>query len=178
MGRKPYKHSKRRNKERFLMLYEWMTESPAWRDMSPTARSLYCEMKTRFNGSNNGKITLSHREAAERLNLNRNTMGRYFAELEEHQFIRAAQGHCLGPSGIGQTTHWILEELDFNGQAATKAFMSWKDEFSRATKQKPRTKPKPPRPRIEDTAPPNAAPHCPAVIEFGTYLAKPRKAAS
>jgi DNA-binding transcriptional MocR family regulator len=178
MGRKQYKQNKRRNTETFLMLYNWMTDSPAWLDLSPTARSLYLEMKKRFNGANNGEVRLSHREAAQRLKLSRNTVGRYFKELEAHCFIRAAQGHCLGPSGIGQTTHWVLEELDFNGQAATKAFMRWKSDFASPTKQKPRTKPKPPRPKVRDTSLPDTAPHCPAVIEFGTYLSKSRGLAS
>lgn len=135
-------------------------------------------MKKRFSGHNNGEVKLSHREAAQRLNLNRNTVGRYFKELEEHRFIRMVVGSFLGPSGVGQTALWALEEFELNGQPATKAFMKWKKPASSTEKQKPRSQPKQPRPKIRDTSPPDTAPHCPAVIEFGTYLSKARGMAS
>ena len=82
----------------------------AWATLKPGPRALYVEMKRRYNGSNNGRITLSHREAARLLNVHRNTVGPWFAELERRGFIRMTQGPCLGPSGIGQSAHWALDE--------------------------------------------------------------------
>ena len=50
--------------------------------MKPGPRALYVELKRRFNGSNNGAIYLSHRDAAVALNVHRNTVGPMFRELE------------------------------------------------------------------------------------------------
>lgn len=132
------RYSYRKGKQgtgRFVQLPEWVQASEAWATLPPGPRCLYIELKRRFNGSNNGRITLSHREAAKLLNCHRNTVGPWFRELEERGFIRAIQGYCLGPTGVGQTVHWALEELPLKeGQPAGKAFMRW------AAKQNPRTK--------------------------------------
>ena len=94
--------------------------------MKPGPRALYVELKRRFNGSNNGAIILSHRDAAKALNVNRNTVGKMFQILKERGFIRLAVAPHLGPSGIGQASVWVLEELPTqDGKPAGKAFMRW-----------------------------------------------------
>lgn len=119
----PYKH-KSKGGQRFVQLYLWVMTSPAWCSLSATARALYIELKRRYNGSNNGRITLSHREAAEALNLHRNTVGRYFRELQEAGFIEMMQGHFLGPSGVGETAKWLLTEMPGQDmKPARKTFM-------------------------------------------------------
>ena len=108
--------------------------------MKPGPRALYVELKRRFNGSNNGAIYLSHRDAAQALNVSRNTVGPMFRELEQRGFIRLKVAPHLGPSGIGQASVWALEELPTqDGKPAGKAFMRWTE------KQNPRTKIVPPR---------------------------------
>lgn len=139
MGGRPYRKGKR-GAGRFVQLPEWVQASEAWASLSPGPRCLYIELKRRFTGSNNGRITLSHREAATLLNCHRNTVGPWFRELEERGFIRAIKRYCLGPSGVGQTTQWALEEIPTEqGQPAEKAFMRW------SGNQKPRTKTRTPR---------------------------------
>lgn len=92
-------------------------------------------MKRRFNGSNNGRIIISHRDAAKALGVHRNTVGLWFDMLEERGFIRMTQAPHLGPSGVGQTAHWSLDELpSADLKSALKRFMAWRQ------KQKPRTK--------------------------------------
>lgn len=135
MTRKPYKHHKRGKGGRFVQLPEWLQASEAWATMRPGPRALYVEMKRRFNGGNNGQIVLSYRDAASALSVHRNTVGAWFAELEERGFIRMMQGPHLGPSGIGQSAHWALTELPVEGKLSEKTFMRWRSE-----KQKPRTK--------------------------------------
>ena len=44
-------------------------KSPAWRDLSGPAVKLWLELHTRFNGGNNGKLTLSFAEAGEILGM-------------------------------------------------------------------------------------------------------------
>ena len=76
----------------------------------PGPRALYVELKRRYTGSNNGRIILSHRDAAAALSVHRNTMGPWFDELEEHGFIRMTQAPHLGPSGVGKASVWALDE--------------------------------------------------------------------
>jgi hypothetical protein len=136
---KPYKSNKR-GTGRHVQLPEWLQASQAWATLKPGPRALYIEMKRRFNGSNNGRILLSHRDAAKALVVHRNTVGPWFVELQQREFIRLIQAPHLGPSGVGQTSHWALEELPTdNLKGATKGFMSWQQ------KQKPRTKSQTPR---------------------------------
>lgn len=123
--RKPYKRGKR-GAGRFVQLTEYMQATAAWRDLKPGPRALYVELKRLFTGSNNGEIYLSHRDAAKALNVHFNTVGGYFAALEEHGFIRMTVGPHLGPSGIGQAAKWALTEMPTpDGKPATKDFVSW-----------------------------------------------------
>ena len=128
---------------RFTALPDWLQASEAWATMKPGPRALYIELKRRFNGSNNGEIFLSHRDAAKALNVARNTVAAHFDDLIERGFIRLTTGPHLGPSGIGQASKWALEEEPTpDGRPAGKAFMRW------TKKQKPRAKTEPPRLKI------------------------------
>ena len=123
--KKPYKHHKR-GVGQHVQLPEWLQASEAWATLRPGPRALYIELKRRYNGSNNGRIRLSHREAAVSLNVHRNTVGLYFDELQDRGFICMAAGPCLGPSGVGQTALWVLGEAPTNDmKPAGKAFMRW-----------------------------------------------------
>lgn len=124
---KSYKIHKRGGGEKHVQLSEWLQRSEAWATMKPGPRALYIELKRRFNGSNNGLIYLSHRDAAKAINVSKNTIATMFRELEERGFIRLTQRPHLGPSGIGKASIWELEELPVgDGKPAKKSFMKWK----------------------------------------------------
>ncbi|MCF3973931.1 hypothetical protein [Paracoccus salsus] len=125
MAAKRYKHHKR-GTGKFVQLREYLQASEAWATMRPGPRALYVEIKRRFNGSNNGSLYLSHRDAAIALNVARNTVAGWFRELEARGFIRKTAAHYLGPSGIGQASLYALEEETCDGKPATKGFMRWK----------------------------------------------------
>ena len=134
MAGKPYKGHKK-GAGRFVQLPEWLQASEAWASLKPGPRALYIEMKRLFNGGNNGRIILSHRDAALALGVHRNTVGPWFDALQERGFIRMTRAPCLGPSGVGQTSHWALEELPTdNMKSAPKAFMAWRQNKSPAQK--------------------------------------------
>jgi len=117
----------------FVQLHNWVLNSEAWTTMKPGPRALYVEIKRRFNGSNNGRIFLSHRDAAKALCIGRDTVASYYRELTERGFLTITRGHHLGPEGIGQSALYALTEEPLNGSPATKEFVLWK-------KQKPRRK--------------------------------------
>ena len=122
--KRAYKKHKR-GAPQFVMLYNWMIDSEAWLDLKAQPRALYLLIKRRFNGSNNGEIYLSHREAAKLLNMHRNSIGTYFDVLIEHGFLKQTTMPHLGPSGVGLSSKWELTELPVNHRPATKEFMRW-----------------------------------------------------
>lgn len=133
MVRKAYKSNKK-GAGRHVQLHEWVQASEAWATLRPGPRALYIEIKRRFNGVNNGRIILSHRDAAKAMGIHRNTVGPWFRELEKRGFIRMTQAPHLGPSGVGMTAHWALDEEPCDDlKTAAKRFMSWRQ------KQNPRT---------------------------------------
>ncbi len=131
---RPYKRGKK-GAGRHVQLPEYLQATDAWATLKPGPRALYIELKRRYNGSNNGRIILSHRDAALALNVHRNTVGAWFKELEERGLITMTQGPTLGPSGCGLSAQWALQELPTaGGKSAGMAFRGWRE------KQKPRTK--------------------------------------
>lgn len=135
MAKKPYKAHKR-GAGRHVQLPEYLQVSEAWASLKNGPRALYVELKRRYNGGNNGRIFLSHRDAATAVNVGRDTVSGYFGDLTTHGFIAVTRGHCLGPEGIGQSVHYRLTELPYEGAPATKEFMKWKP----SKKQNPRRK--------------------------------------
>jgi hypothetical protein len=66
-------------------------------------------------------------EAAKALNVYRNTVGPWFAELIERGFITMMEGPHLGPEGIGRATVWALQELPtVDGQGPSCQYRQWK----------------------------------------------------
>lgn len=134
MAGKPYKRGKR-GAGRHVQLPEYLQSTDAWARLKPGPRALYVELKRRYNGTNNGRLILSHRDAAKMLNVHRNTVGPWFVQLQEHGLIHMTVAPYLGPSGIGQAALWALQEFPtVDGKAAMKGFMQWRYE------KKPRTK--------------------------------------
>ena len=103
----------------YIRHFRWQLSCPAWKALSMTARCLEMELKAIYNGSNNGELFLSVREAANRLGIAHNTASKAFKELEEKGFIIAKQkGHFK--QKVRHASSWILTEFECNGQLATK----------------------------------------------------------
>ena len=65
-----------------------MLKSEAWQSLSTVERALWIEIMLRFTGYNNGRISLSCREAAGRLRVSKNTTALAFQTLIETGFIQ------------------------------------------------------------------------------------------
>ncbi|MCW3781382.1 hypothetical protein [Defluviimonas salinarum] len=162
MSRKTYKQ-KKKGAGRFVQLPHWILATEAWSSLKPGPRALYIELKRRYTGSNNGRIRLSHREAATALSVTRNTVGAYFEALIEHGFIHMTQAAHLGPSGIGLTSEWALEEYPTDDlKPARMTFVRWRE------KQNPRPKNGTPRHDIRDTSCGSGVDSSGTVPNFGT----------
>jgi DNA-binding transcriptional MocR family regulator len=140
-----------------VQLPEWLQASDAWATLKPGPRALYIELKRRFNGTNNGRIIFSHRDAASALHVHRNTVGPWFDELQARGFVFMTHAPHLGPAGIGKASIWALGELPTDDmKPAQKAFMRWSE------KQNPRTKNRTPRHSECDTPAKMGAKQCQA----------------
>jgi hypothetical protein len=125
MAGKPFRKGKK-GAGRHVQLPEYLQATEAWATLKPGPRALYVELKRRYNGRNNGRIILSHRDAAQAINVSRNTVGGYFDELEARGLIQMTRAPFLGPSGVGQASLWALEEIPTSdGRSAQKSFMKW-----------------------------------------------------
>lgn len=133
MSRKDYKRGKRGG-PRHVQLLEWFQATEAWATLKPGPRALYIELKRRFNGGNNGRILMSYREAADLLNVHRNSIGAYFRDLEERGLIRRTRNGYLGGDGHGIATTWQICELGMeNGGRADLRFKDWRDKQNPGT---------------------------------------------
>lgn len=112
---------------RFVALHHFMLDTAAWRDLSPADRAVYVELAKLYDGSNNGRLALSARDAAERCRINKDTALRAFASLEEHGFVERV---TLG--GFSRKTRhaseWRLTMHRCNATEAipSKAFQRWR----------------------------------------------------
>jgi len=115
---------------RFVQLFHWMLDSPAWKDLDAVARAIYVELTRRYNGSNNGRIGYSARQAALDLNIGKDTAARGLQSLQTHGFIVAEKRgafHCK----VRHASEYRLTIYDsdiaanFADKLATKECMRW-----------------------------------------------------
>ena len=109
---------------RHVRLYHWLLESPAWRHCSPAARALYVEVCQRHNGTNNGQISFSVREAANSLGVSKNVPGKLFLELQDKGFLVKTMASSFSLK-TKTATEWRLTAEPCDGEPATKDFMRW-----------------------------------------------------
>ena len=125
--------------KRHIALHHLMLESPAWQNLKPPARALLIEIWQRYTGFNNGAISFSHREAAERLQVGKNTPFKLFRDLEEKGFIVAMQRGSFDWKE-GAATIWRITALKCGNDPPTKDFMRWGKNKTRSRPEGPRKK--------------------------------------
>ena len=114
---------------RHVRLYHYMTDSAAWHDLSAVARAIYCEIAKRYagDGSNNGRIPYSIRQAAGELRISPATASRGLRELQTHGFITPVTKGAFSLKKR-HATEWRLTEFpcDLTHALASKDFMRWR----------------------------------------------------
>jgi hypothetical protein len=113
---------------RHVRLYHYMTNSAAWHDLSAVGRAIYCEIAKRYagDGSNNGRIPYSIRQAAAELRIGPATASRGLRELQDHGFIVPVTKGAFSLKKR-HATEWRLTEFpcDVTRGLASKDFMRW-----------------------------------------------------
>lgn len=131
-GRKPDATGRSKGEEQFLPIPFSMSRSAAFRSLSGPALKVWVELRCRYNGANNGRLSLSFRQAAERLGLGKSTVARAFKELVEKGFLKLRKaGRWYGR----QATEWILTDIKYDGYPATRDWQNWRPP-SKPEKQK------------------------------------------
>jgi len=111
---------------RHVRLYHWMMATPAWKSLNGNQRAIYVEIAARYDGSNNGRIPYSVREAAQALHIGKATAARDLIVLEERGFIVVMVRGAFNVK-LKLATEWRLTEFncDVTGALPTKAFAKW-----------------------------------------------------
>ena len=114
-----------------------MMNSAAWKDLNATARAIYIEIAKRYNGTNNGFIVYSVRQAADELKIGKTTAAKGFTDLQSHGFIVAEQRGAfhwkIDVTGLRHrpASEWRLTEhhsdraIGVERRYPTKDFMRW-----------------------------------------------------
>ncbi len=99
-----------------------LLRSMAWRSLSGPAAKVFLELRSRFNGGNNGKLTLSLEEAADLLGLGKATVQRALAELVAKGFVvLTRRGQWYGR--LAST--WAVTDKGVDGAPPTNAWRHW-----------------------------------------------------
>jgi hypothetical protein len=126
---KRHNHKGRSTTERFVSLPHYMLRSPAWLSLSPVARSVFIELAAIYNGTNNGHLALSARDAAERVSCSKNTAARAFAELIHKGFADVcSRGHFDRKTPHAAEYRLTMHRCDRTGERSSKRFMSWRSD--------------------------------------------------
>lgn len=101
-----------------------MARSAAWRSLSGSAVKVYVELRSRFNGNNNGDLSLSLDDGARLLGIGKATVQRAFTELEAKGFLKMVErGQWYGR----RATRWAVTDRHLNGHPPTNTWRNWPD---------------------------------------------------
>jgi len=111
---------------RHVRLYHWMMDKPAWKSLKASQRAILVEMYARYDGSNNGRIPYSVRDAAVALRISKGTASRELIVLQDRGFIVPMMKGAFSLKRR-HATEWRLTEFncDVTGGLPTKEFADW-----------------------------------------------------
>ena len=122
--------SKRTSEGQYLPLPYAQLKSDAWRSLSGSAVRVWLELHTRYNGGNNGTLTLSYAEAGAALSMGKATVQRAYGELVAKGFLvlehegnwynRRAHEWRLTTKPMQGTKGKMLATQDWHSYRATK----------------------------------------------------------
>ena len=108
--------------ERFVKLTYPLIESQAWRWLRPISQSVYIELRRRYNGLNNGRISLSLSEAAHILKASKSSISKALKQLETHGFIKLIKkGYFTGR----MASEYALTDEQLDGFPPTREWRKW-----------------------------------------------------
>ena len=100
-----------------------MARSVAFRSLSGPALKVWVELRTRYNGHNNGLVSLSLREAAHLLGMSQTTAQRALLELADKGFIKL---RTRGSFPGRKAAEFILTDKAYQGHPPSRDWQSWR----------------------------------------------------
>jgi hypothetical protein len=119
----------RSKSEPFVSLHRGVTESESWKSLTCEARALLIAIWARHNGTNNGRIPYSHREARSDLHIGSSRASRAFKELQEGGFIVVRSTSSFDfkfGAGKGLATEWELTTEPCDGKPPKRLYKDQK----------------------------------------------------
>ena len=116
---------------KFARLPLTVIHTPAWRALSLSAQALFPWLLMEFKGkkyNNNGKISLSVRQAAERMGVARDTAAKAFRDLQAKGFIVVKKGASLGVAGHGKCPEYEITFIATLQKEASKLYLDWSED--------------------------------------------------
>lgn len=116
----------------FVAIERYLLNSPAWRDLSATARAAYIELASGYDGSNNGRIVLGSQTLGKHMGCNKTTAARALKELVDHGFA-----DCVKKGGfvckVRHASEWRLAafKCHVTGDLPSKLFMRWQPKIQK-----------------------------------------------
>ena len=130
---KPNRTGRGERTAHFAKLIRSEMELPAWRALSTTAQALYPWLRLEWHGpdfNNNGRISLSVRQAAERLGVGQDRAARAFHELQAKGWIVVREPGRLGVEGEAKSHGFELTEITMPGKSKNygrRLYRQWRD---------------------------------------------------
>jgi hypothetical protein len=121
----PRRHNRTgRSNDRFAALPFVVLDSPGYRSTPPSARALLVELLRLHNGSNNGRIGLSVRDAARLCCVSKDTASRAFQDLENSRLIETVDKGTFRRGGrMASTFRLCWLRCDVTGAGPTRHYM-------------------------------------------------------
>jgi hypothetical protein len=107
-----------------VALPHYLLNCPAWKTLPSDGKALLIDVWKRHNGSNNGEISYSVREAEE-IGISRSAAARMFKELVERGFLAVARNSAFNLK-TREARRWRLAAEPCHGVTATRDFMRWR----------------------------------------------------
>ena len=123
------KKPKKNSRGRFVMLTHDMIKSAAWQSLDGNEQALYVHFASRFDGKNNGRISFSVREAAQALNISKDTGARTIKILIDRSLNERVKRSGFNlKRGPDKAAEYRLTEYPCNvtGRPATYKFKYWR----------------------------------------------------
>lgn len=115
----------------FAALERYVMDSPAYLDLTLSARAALFEFLYAYTGTNNGEIIMGARQLARRLRVSHGSAAIYIRELEDHGFIEHTRmGGFTRRSRLASEFSLTMYPCGKTGRKGSKAFMAWEASLS------------------------------------------------
>lgn len=109
----------------FICLRHYVYESAAYRSLTPADRCVYMAIQYRYNGSNNGRIVMSVRQAVIEAGVNKDTVTASIKRLLDRGLVEIASESNF-ETRVAREYRLTHERCDRTNALPSKAFLKWK----------------------------------------------------